>query len=64
ETIVDSKTGVFFEDYSVKSLWRAMKHLNNLNYLSIRKNCFEQAKKFSKERFKREIKAFVAGKVK
>ncbi|MDZ4229210.1 MAG: glycosyltransferase [Patescibacteria group bacterium] len=59
ETIVAGKTGVFFKNYSTDGLWRAMKHLNNLNYLSIRKNCFEQAKKFSQDRFKREIKDFI-----
>ncbi len=60
ETVVNGKTGILFDDYSAVGLWQAMKHFNNLNYLSIRKNCFEQAKKFSKERFKKEIKEFVA----
>lgn len=57
ETVIDGKTGVLFTDYSVKGLWQAMKRLEKLKIKP--HDCLEQAKKFSKERFKREIKEFV-----
>ena len=61
ETVVEGKTGVFFEEYSVKGLSRA---ISKLNRLKIRKeDCIKQAKKFSKERFKREITGFVLDKM-
>lgn len=57
ETIIEKKTGVFFDEPSVDSLIKAIEQLSNLE---IRKeDCVENAKKFSKERFKREIKDFV-----
>lgn len=59
ETIIEGKTGVFFKKYTAKALWQAMEKLNDLNYLSLRQNCLSQAKKFSRERFKKEIKTFV-----
>ncbi|AKM78887.1 MAG: Glycosyl transferase group 1 [Candidatus Beckwithbacteria bacterium GW2011_GWB1_47_15] len=64
ETILPGKTGVLFDNYSVEGLWQALKRFNNLNYLSVRKNCLDQARKFSKARFKREMKEFVEEKVK
>lgn len=61
ETVVENKTGVFFDDYSVDGLVAAMERLKNLK---IKPNdCKNQAQKFSKERFKREIKAFVEEKL-
>ncbi len=60
ETVIDGKTGVFFRNYSTAGLWQAMKKFKNLNYQTLQKNCLEQAKKFSKERFKQEIREFVA----
>ncbi|MDP2637438.1 MAG: glycosyltransferase [Candidatus Levybacteria bacterium] len=57
ETVLPGKTGLLFDDYSVDGLIQAIKQFNNLtiNY----KDCIEQAEKFSKERFKKEIKIFV-----
>ena len=57
ETVVDGKTGVFFDDYSVDGLAAAMERLKKLKIKPA--DCITQAKKFSKERFKREIKQFV-----
>lgn len=54
ETVVEGKTGILFDDYSVDGLAGAIKKLNNLNYRT--KDCIEQAKKFSKARFKQEIR--------
>lgn len=59
ETVVEGKTGTFFEDYSVESLVEAMKRVQNLKF-EIR-NLKKQADKFSKERFVREISRIVNG---
>lgn len=57
ETVIDGKTGIFFDELSVKGLIGAIKKLSNLE---IKENdCLKQAQKFSKERFKKEIKEFV-----
>ncbi len=57
ETVVDGKTGVFFDDYSASGLWQAMKQLEKLKINP--QDCLTQAQKFSKERFKKQIKEFV-----
>jgi len=57
ETVIEGKTGLFFEELSVKSLSAAVKKLGKMKFNSdIIK---DEAQKFSKERFKREIKNFV-----
>jgi glycosyltransferase involved in cell wall biosynthesis len=53
ETVIDGKTGVLFDGYSVEGLWKAMQRTNNLKF-EIR-NLKLHAKKFSKERFKKEM---------
>jgi glycosyltransferase involved in cell wall biosynthesis len=62
ETVIDGKTGVLFNDYLVDGLIVAVKKFENSKFSS--KDCLEQAQKFSKERFKREIQAFINSKVK
>jgi glycosyltransferase involved in cell wall biosynthesis len=57
ETVVDGKTGVFFEELSVVSLVKAIKQFENAKLKS--EDCRKQAEKFSKERFQKEIKEFV-----
>lgn len=57
ETVVDGKTGIFFDELSVESLKKAIKQFNNVTISS--KECQKQARKFSKERFQREIKQFI-----
>lgn len=57
ETVLSGKTGLLFDDYSVDGLIKAIKQFNNLAINP--KDCIEQAEKFSKERFKKEIKLFV-----
>ena len=60
ESVVEGKTGIFFDHLLVEDLLKA---INKLSKLSIkRENCINQAKKFSKERFKKEIEKFVASK--
>lgn len=57
ETVVDGKTGIFFHELSVSSLVDAVKKFERLTIRQ--EDCRKQAEKFSKERFKREIAAFV-----
>jgi glycosyltransferase involved in cell wall biosynthesis len=60
ETVIDGKTGVLFDDYSVSGLTAAIKKFENTKFDP--KDCMENAKKFSKEKFKKEIKEFIASK--
>lgn len=61
ETIVHKKTGVLFNEPTVDALVKAIKQCNNM---SIRSSfCIAQAQKFSKERFKKELKDFVEEKI-
>ena len=57
ETVIDKKTGLFFGDLSIESLISAIKQFDTLKIQP--SDCVTQAKKFSKERFKREFKEFV-----
>ncbi|MFZ5366076.1 MAG: glycosyltransferase [Patescibacteria group bacterium] len=60
ESVIEGKTGVFFNEPTVESLTEAIKQLSNLAIKP--EDCRNQAKKFSKERFKREIREFVENK--
>lgn len=60
ESVIDGKTGVMFDNYSVDGLLAAIKKFENTKFNP--ENCIENANKFSKERFKREIKDFIASK--
>lgn len=53
ETVIEGKTGTFFEEYNADSLAEAMGRVCNLQF-EIR-NLKRQAEKFSKERFVKEI---------
>lgn len=57
ETVVDGKTGVLFDNYSVEGLIEAVKRFEKLKLN--KKDLIGQANKFSKERFEKEIKEFV-----
>jgi len=57
ETVIDGKTGVFFNEPSVESLLNAIKRFEKMKIDP--KDCIDQAQKFSKERFKKEIKDFI-----
>jgi glycosyltransferase involved in cell wall biosynthesis len=61
ETVIDGKTGVFFKKLSVDSLIEAIKRFEKTKIKA--EDCKKQAEKFSKERFKKEIKAFISAKV-
>jgi len=57
ETVIDGKTGLFFEELTIESLMKAIKQFEKLKFDS--KESIKQAGKFGKERFQKEIKAFV-----
>ena len=60
ESVIDGKTGVFFNELTVESLSKAIKHFDHSNGRSITaENCTNQAKKFSSGRFKKEMLQFV-----
>lgn len=57
ETVIDGKTGVLFNEYTVEGLMSAVRKFekSRFNSSQIQKN----AQKFSKERFKKEFSSFV-----
>lgn len=57
ESVVEGKTGVFFDELNPESLSKAIQGLSRLSIKPF--DCITQAKKFSKERFKKEILEFV-----
>ncbi len=57
ETVIDGKTGVFFDELSADSLTKAISRLSKLKIKM--DDCKKQARKFGKERFKNEIKEFI-----
>ncbi len=61
ETVLQGRTGILFDDYSVDGLIAAINKFEKTKINS--KDCIEQAEKFSKERFKKEIDNFVISRV-
>lgn len=61
ETVIEGKTGEFFDESTVQSLINVLKRFDQKKYKP--ENCCKQAKKFNKERFKREIKDFIKEKI-
>lgn len=57
ESVVEGKTGVFFGQHDVDALAKTLKSFRPARFKKAA--CVAQAKKFSKERFKKEIKDFV-----
>lgn len=57
ESVVENKTGIFFDESTVESLSAAIKKFEKMKFKS--EDCIRQAKKFSKERFKKEMLQFV-----
>lgn len=57
ETIVQGKTGVFFETLTVDSLILAIKQFEKMKFDP--KACRKQAEKFSEKRFSQEMKEFI-----
>ncbi|MBI2405468.1 glycosyltransferase [Candidatus Microgenomates bacterium] len=61
ESVVEGKTGIFFNEPTVDTLVNALKQFDRLkfNHVAIAKH----AQKFSKERFKKEIQEFVNSRI-
>ena len=57
ETVIDGKTGILVKNTKVRAIQRAMKRFNQIKW--DKEALQTHAKKFSKERFKKEIKNFV-----
>ncbi|MBI2613613.1 MAG: glycosyltransferase [Candidatus Levybacteria bacterium] len=53
ETIIEGKTGIFFNEPNIESLTKAIKQFNNMKFDP--KDCIEQASKFSFEMFKKQF---------
>jgi glycosyltransferase involved in cell wall biosynthesis len=58
ETVIDGVTGILIDDTNVKTIEKAIKRLKRTRW--DKDKLHKQAKKFSKERFKKEIRNFVA----
>jgi glycosyltransferase involved in cell wall biosynthesis len=66
ETILDGKTGIFFDENTPEDLNNAIKKFEILRVAQedmFKKDCIKQAEKFSKEKFKQEIESFIKDKV-
>ncbi len=57
ETVVENKTGVFFEELTVESIIEAVKKFKSLRFK--KEDCQKQAEKFSKEEFVKRMKEIV-----
>jgi len=57
ETVIEGKTGIFFNEPTVESLVEVLCHFDTAQYHS--EDCKRQAQKFSKERFQKEFREFV-----
>ncbi|PIZ46743.1 glycosyltransferase family 4 protein [Candidatus Woesebacteria bacterium CG_4_10_14_0_2_um_filter_39_14] len=57
ESVIEGKTGEFFDEPTVESLVEVLKNFKPGKYKT--EDCRKQAEKFSKERFKKEIKKFI-----
>lgn len=58
ESVVEGKTGIFFDELNTDSLASAIRKLGKIKIES--RDCTTQAKKFSKEVFKKQIKSFIS----
>jgi glycosyltransferase involved in cell wall biosynthesis len=57
ESVIENKTGIFFDDLTIENLSKTIKSMNQL--IIKPEDCINQAKKFSTERFKDQIVDFV-----
>lgn len=61
ESIVENKTGLFFNELTVDSLAKTVELLNRLTVN--KEDCIKNAKRFSRERFEREMRGVVLSKI-
>jgi len=59
ETVVEGKTGEFFDEYSVESLALNLKRFDERKYNS--EECRRQARKFSKDKFEKKVREVELG---
>mgnify|MGYP001614462670 CR=1 FL=1 len=57
ESILQSRTGLFFDGLTIESLTKAIKEFERMKF--DKEEIINHAQKFSKERFKKEIQLFV-----
>ena len=57
ETVVEGKTGIFFEEFTVEALKKAIHQADRIEWDS--EALYRHAKRFSKERFKKEILSLI-----
>ena len=57
ESVVENKTGVFFDEYNVQSLVEAIKKFEKMKFK--KEDCIKQAQKFSKEVFVKKMKEVI-----
>lgn len=57
ESVVDGATGIFFEQLNKENLSDAIRRFEKMKFDA--KDCVDQARKFSKERFEKEVIQFV-----
>ncbi|TSC63452.1 MAG: Glycosyl transferase group 1, partial [Microgenomates group bacterium Gr01-1014_93] len=58
ESVIENKTGVFFDEQTVESLIEALKKFENTKFEP--KNSIENSKRFSKEIFLKNFKQTIA----
>lgn len=59
ETVIDGTTGLFFEEQSTASLIEAMQRFNESSHCFHHSDMRDNARRFSKERFRRSFQEFV-----
>lgn len=64
ETVIEGKTGVFFDEYSVEGLKEALRKLKTQNLKLKIEEIINNAKRFSKERFVEEMKRVISREMK
>lgn len=57
DTVIDGKTGIFFDEQTVVALKDAVLKFNSMKFNS--EDCVENARKFRKEKFEKEFKNFI-----
>ena len=60
ETVIDGETGILFDELSIESLTAAIERFEKSDIET--EDCMKQARNFGKERFIKEISAFVSAK--
>lgn len=64
ETVIEGETGIFFEEQNVESLKEAVLRFLREKDSFKKEKLIENAKRFSKERFKSEFKSYIGGIIK